>query len=54
LVFSEYFLSSDSKKHSDESRKQHGAASSQNNADLIKNHLNETTATATTNTGAPQ
>ncbi len=50
----EYFLgSSDSKKHNDDNRKQHGA-SSHSNADLITNHLNETTAASKTTTGTPQ
>jgi hypothetical protein len=51
LVYREYFT--DSKKNVDEHRKQHGA-SSHSNADLITNHLNETTAASKTNTGTPQ
>jgi hypothetical protein len=55
LVCREYFLGSDSKKPNDENRKQHGASSSRSNADLITNHLNETTAAASkTTTGTPQ
>jgi hypothetical protein len=50
----EYFLATDSKKHNDENRKQTGASSSSHsNADLITNHLNETTAASKTNAGAP-
>jgi len=51
LFYREYFI--DSKKTNDEHRKPHGA-SSHSNADLITNHLNETTAASKTNTGTPQ
>jgi hypothetical protein len=51
FVYREYFT--DSKKTNDEHRKPHGA-SSHSNADLITNHLNETTAASKTNTGTPQ
>ncbi len=55
LFCREYFLGNDSKKPNDENRKQHGASSSRSNADLITNHLNETTAAASKTTpGTPQ
>jgi len=55
IICREYFLgSSDSKKHNEDNRKQHGASSSNSNADLITNHLNETTAASKTITGTPQ
>jgi hypothetical protein len=51
----EYFSGSVAKKHNDETHKQHGASSSSHsNADLITNHLNETTAASKTTTGTPQ
>jgi hypothetical protein len=46
-------LGNDSKKHNEEQRKQH-TASAHSNADLITNHLNETTAASKTNNGTPQ
>lgn len=43
LICSEYFLTNDSKKSNDTQ-----TASGQSNADLITNHLNETTAKTAT------
>lgn len=55
FVLSEYFSTGDSKKHNDELRKQHGGtSSSHSNADLITNHLNETTTASKTATGVAQ
>lgn len=51
---SEYFVANDSKHQNDENRKQRGASSSHSNADLITNHLNETTVTSKTSNGTPQ
>ncbi|CAF4200374.1 unnamed protein product [Adineta steineri] len=52
---SEYFSTVDSKKHNEENRKQPGASSSSySNADLITNHLNETSAASKSTTGSSQ
>ncbi|CAF1667268.1 unnamed protein product [Adineta ricciae] len=52
---SEYFLGGDSKKHSEDNRKQHTASSSStSNADLITNHLDETTTATAAASKTPQ
>lgn len=54
---SEYFLGVESKKRTDENRKPAEAtasATAHSNADLITNHLNETTVAAKTASGESQ
>ncbi|CAF4581581.1 unnamed protein product, partial [Rotaria socialis] len=51
---SEYFSGNDYKKYTDENPKQCQASSSHSNADLITNHLNETTAAVKTANGTRQ
>lgn len=51
LMYREYFLASDSKKSNDDHRKAQ-ATSGPSNADLITNHLNETTAAAASKTAS--
>lgn len=56
IFYREYFLANDSKKSTDDRRKAQ-ATSGPSNADLITNHLNETTAAAASKNasgGTPQ